>query len=270
MSEDRGGYYHELFLRGRPDLKKLITRVRVKGTGCKFKSSPATEPNFYSFPFCTEEGPSCHNDAVTSDSSENDTTHPKSGHSTKKHSQNGSHLGLLISPFSTGAGSEDTQTRFGQGDHEAPSSVNSAVKLSHKEAMRVATQVANNGDSTLPSNLTVRPLPAPRVLPHFQNFQFHPIRVSVVSPEISQQLPTFSSSSGIALDKYARVVSNVEEPTSATAKERLVECPQEDDPFDARLAMMFEKPSAPNTAITLDDLVQFFVEPMLLKAGVED
>jgi len=54
--QDRGAYYHELFLRGRPDLHKRLVRIRVKGTGFKSASSPATEPNFYSYQRCTEDG----------------------------------------------------------------------------------------------------------------------------------------------------------------------------------------------------------------------
>ena len=44
---DRGGYYHELFLRGRPFLCKRMMRTRIKGTGIKAASSPQTEPDFY-------------------------------------------------------------------------------------------------------------------------------------------------------------------------------------------------------------------------------
>ena len=40
---DRGGYYHELFLRGRPFLCKRMMRTRIKGTGIKAASSPSTE-----------------------------------------------------------------------------------------------------------------------------------------------------------------------------------------------------------------------------------
>ena len=47
--KDRGAYYHELFLRGRPDLYKRLVRIRVKGTGIKSASSPATEPDFYTY-----------------------------------------------------------------------------------------------------------------------------------------------------------------------------------------------------------------------------
>jgi len=43
---DRGGYYHELFLRGRPFLCKRMMRTRIKGTGIKAASSPSTEVRF--------------------------------------------------------------------------------------------------------------------------------------------------------------------------------------------------------------------------------
>jgi len=52
---DRGGYYHELFIRGRLDLCKRMTRTRVKGNGSKAASSPSTEPNFYAMEPCLEE-----------------------------------------------------------------------------------------------------------------------------------------------------------------------------------------------------------------------
>jgi len=54
---DKGGYYHELFLRGRSDLFKRMVRIRVKGTGCKAAASPDTEPDFYAFPVCLEAQP---------------------------------------------------------------------------------------------------------------------------------------------------------------------------------------------------------------------
>jgi hypothetical protein len=51
---DRGGYYHELFLRGRDDLAKIMLRTRVKGNGIKGGASPSIEPNLYSMPSCNE------------------------------------------------------------------------------------------------------------------------------------------------------------------------------------------------------------------------
>jgi hypothetical protein len=50
---DRGGYYHELFLRGRDDLVKVMLRTRVKGNGIK-GGAPSMQPDFYSMPFCNE------------------------------------------------------------------------------------------------------------------------------------------------------------------------------------------------------------------------
>lgn len=44
---DKGGYYHELFLRNRPDLAEHIRRTKVKGAGHRKAAMPETEPNFY-------------------------------------------------------------------------------------------------------------------------------------------------------------------------------------------------------------------------------
>jgi hypothetical protein len=49
---DRGGYYHEMFLRGRPRLLNQVARTRIKGNGVKGAPSPSTEPNFYLMPYC--------------------------------------------------------------------------------------------------------------------------------------------------------------------------------------------------------------------------
>ena len=45
--QDNGGYYHELFLRGRPGLAKKMQRTKIKGTKFKAASSPDQEPDFY-------------------------------------------------------------------------------------------------------------------------------------------------------------------------------------------------------------------------------
>mmetsp|Transcript_20417 Transcript_20417/g.33366 ORF Transcript_20417/g.33366 Transcript_20417/m.33366 type:complete len:610 (-) Transcript_20417:63-1892(-) len=47
---DAGAYYHELFLRGRPDLTSNMVRQKVKGTGHKQPTDASTEPNFYAMP----------------------------------------------------------------------------------------------------------------------------------------------------------------------------------------------------------------------------
>jgi hypothetical protein len=51
--KDRGGYYHELFLKHRPFLCKRMIRTRVKGMGkgSKGVNRPSSEPNFYRMPF---------------------------------------------------------------------------------------------------------------------------------------------------------------------------------------------------------------------------
>ena len=51
LGEDRGGYYHEYFLRGRPDLLTNLKRLRVKGSGVRKIPLLETEPNFYEMPY---------------------------------------------------------------------------------------------------------------------------------------------------------------------------------------------------------------------------
>jgi len=55
---DRGGYYHELFLRGKVFLSHNIQRVKVKGTGVRARSNPDQEPEFWQMPWvnATQKG----------------------------------------------------------------------------------------------------------------------------------------------------------------------------------------------------------------------
>jgi len=48
---DRGGYYHELFLRDRVFLSHNIQRIKVKGTGVRARSNPDQEPDFWQMPW---------------------------------------------------------------------------------------------------------------------------------------------------------------------------------------------------------------------------
>lgn len=48
---DRGGYYHELFLKDRVFLAHSIQRIKVKGTGVRARSNPDQEPDFWAMPW---------------------------------------------------------------------------------------------------------------------------------------------------------------------------------------------------------------------------
>ena len=51
---DKGGYYHEMFLRGKVSLSYDIHRMRVKGTGVRLPTNQDDEPNFYALPSVTD------------------------------------------------------------------------------------------------------------------------------------------------------------------------------------------------------------------------
>ncbi|KAL7475846.1 hypothetical protein ACHAW6_001749 [Cyclotella cf. meneghiniana] len=53
---DKGGYYHELFLRGKVSLAYKINRMRVKGTGVRMPTNPDSEPNLYALPPVSRDG----------------------------------------------------------------------------------------------------------------------------------------------------------------------------------------------------------------------
>lgn len=53
---DRGAYYHELFLRGKPFLIRHMNRVKVKGTGVRSRSNPDAEPNFWEMSWVGTKG----------------------------------------------------------------------------------------------------------------------------------------------------------------------------------------------------------------------
>lgn len=52
FGRDRGGYYHERFLRHKEFLARGIKRVQVKGTGVRGRSNPDQEPNFWTMKWC--------------------------------------------------------------------------------------------------------------------------------------------------------------------------------------------------------------------------
>ena len=52
FGRDRGGYYHECFLRHKEFLSFGIKRVQVKGTGVRARSNPDQEPNFWIMKWC--------------------------------------------------------------------------------------------------------------------------------------------------------------------------------------------------------------------------
>mmetsp|Transcript_8154 Transcript_8154/g.11746 ORF Transcript_8154/g.11746 Transcript_8154/m.11746 type:complete len:859 (-) Transcript_8154:1336-3912(-) len=45
---DKGAYYHEHFLRGKPRLCQKMVRTRINGKGCRKPGNPSNEPDFYS------------------------------------------------------------------------------------------------------------------------------------------------------------------------------------------------------------------------------
>lgn len=78
---DKGGYYHELFLRCKPQLCYSIKRTKIKGTGTRKPSCPETEPNFYLMTFLPESK-SVDNKANTSSATSQISTDNNANHQT--------------------------------------------------------------------------------------------------------------------------------------------------------------------------------------------
>ena len=74
QGSDSGAYYHELFLRGRPQLCMRMVRQKVKGTGHKQPTDVTTEPNFYNMP--SIQYPPSVPDPTAAASVENNATNP--------------------------------------------------------------------------------------------------------------------------------------------------------------------------------------------------
>jgi hypothetical protein len=52
--KDRGAYYHEMFLRGKPFLAYHIQRMKVKGTGVRARANPTQEPDLWSMDWMSD------------------------------------------------------------------------------------------------------------------------------------------------------------------------------------------------------------------------
>ena len=75
---DKGAYYHEAFLRGRPDITScFMVRKRVKGTGHKACSNPDAEPDLYAMPYVARGGGKVSGSSSSSSSSCDDETRSK-------------------------------------------------------------------------------------------------------------------------------------------------------------------------------------------------
>ncbi|MGK3743324.1 MAG: hypothetical protein ACI90V_010180 [Bacillariaceae sp.] len=55
IGRDRGGYYHERFLKNKHGLANKIERIQVKGTRVRGRSNPSQEPNLWSMPWCDDD-----------------------------------------------------------------------------------------------------------------------------------------------------------------------------------------------------------------------
>jgi hypothetical protein len=55
IGRDRGGYYHERFLKNKHGLANKIERIQVKGTRVRGRSNPSQEPSLWSMPWCDDD-----------------------------------------------------------------------------------------------------------------------------------------------------------------------------------------------------------------------
>lgn len=143
---DRGAYYHELFLRGRPDLVQKIRRIRIKGTGSKPVASPDTEPNFYNHfhPCIKKDQPELSMGLQAPDATPKTTTSSQIRTSLSECNQSASSsFETIATAVSAAASSSSSASSYH--DHEASIHTQSAQTMERKESPTTPSpEIANH------------------------------------------------------------------------------------------------------------------------------
>lgn len=79
---DKGGYFHEMFLRGKPNLSSNITRMRIKGPESRVSPDPEKEPRLSSMKPIPDTETADVQSTSTSHHDETDDSHTTDDHST--------------------------------------------------------------------------------------------------------------------------------------------------------------------------------------------
>jgi len=73
---DKGGYYHELFLRGKHFLAEGIQRTKIKGMGPRKPAAGEIQPDFYALPPLEDSNINNNNNDTSSRPDEQSSAHP--------------------------------------------------------------------------------------------------------------------------------------------------------------------------------------------------
>jgi hypothetical protein len=114
---DKGGYYNDLFLRGKRFLCHRIQRIKIKGTGVRKASSPETEPQFYSMnpvgvPGQEEEHPAMQQSVATNNN--NTQQHAQGSSSSTRVTQQAATPVLPLSSMGGGGGGGYPQQQWNE------------------------------------------------------------------------------------------------------------------------------------------------------------
>jgi HSF-type DNA-binding len=250
---DKGGYYHPLFLRGRPALSKLIFRNEESESKVRRKWDPTTEPDFLQMPPVTDivSGPAMGSSAPTPPSSIDFAT-PPTLHETEAYSSHtmrgSSTLSRPPSLWSHTSSSHQPGQPSHHGDYyqshhpeSAPANLGATGwPAPSPELERVAYSAASHGHVLYPAQPTRFQMTLPAFLDPNQQRSSLSIHDQSVSP---LKLDTGTATS----------VSAALSPTALAPAASLVPCSLP-PPLEAQLAQSTESRLSDSTAPALASL----------------
>ena len=250
-----------------------MARVRVKGTGCKSKSSPSTEPNFYSYTHCIDEGINMY--TMMGKSAVNTITPPGSCGDDESQASGGSGTPCFSSTAKGIGDDHDEENTLCMPSLRLSDAVmmNSGLnngEMSAKTAMFLSRAGVDQEKSTESETIcpaSFSPAAAPGLLPCPRELSnYHEYQAKASLPTVAH----WPDHSSVMSQVYHQMGDRPAEPVAMANHDQRRDPPV--DPFEDKIAEMFQEPEAmvaPNDLFRSENAAQRFEEPGLQTAATD-